>query len=456
ALALGMGASNFQIGLLAALPTLGNLFQLLAIYLIHKYANRKAITVTCSIFARLPLLLISMMPFFLPANLGLALLILLLCIHYFFGAISGTSWSSWTKDLVPEAILGTFFSGRSRKIQIVSVSLNLAVAFVLDYVKANRPEDTGLVYSVMFFAGGACGLYGVYLLARIPEPRIYPVTQNLGRILRRPLRQRNFRNLLLFNGFWAFSTNLAAPFFTVYLLKMLGFPLSYVVTFTIISQVSSILFIRVWGKYSDMYSNKAVLLVCAPVYLICILGWTFTTFPQQHLLTIPLLVAIHIGSGIALSGINLSLTNIGYKLAPDKQNAVIFLSVRSLVTAFSAGIAPIIGGLLADFFASRELLLNLEWKSPRGDYVFQTLSLQSWDFFFVLAFLVGLFALYRLSFVREAGETGRKMLMKELATELHRDARELSTVAGLKSVLFLPFSFVAAVMSRVVGREDGR
>ncbi|WP_225975038.1 hypothetical protein [Anseongella ginsenosidimutans] len=70
ALALSLGASNFQIGLLAALPTLANLFQLLAIYLIHKYANRKAITVICSVLARLPLLLISLLPLFLPPALA--------------------------------------------------------------------------------------------------------------------------------------------------------------------------------------------------------------------------------------------------------------------------------------------------------------------------------------------------------------------------------------------------
>ncbi|TCS87249.1 MFS transporter [Anseongella ginsenosidimutans] len=455
ALALSLGASNFQIGLLAALPTLANLFQLLAIYLIHKYANRKAITVICSVLARLPLLLISLLPLFLPPSLGLVLLISLLFIHYFFGAVSGTSWSSWAKDLVPEAVLGTFFSGRSRKIQILSVSLNLVVAFLLDYVKANRPEYVNLVYSAMFFTGGAAGLYGAYVLARIPEPRIHPVTQNMVRLFRRPLRQRNFRNLLIFNGFWSFSVNLAAPFFTVYMLKMLGFPLSYVVIFSIISQVSNILFIRLWGTYSDRYSNKTVLLICAPVYLLCILGWTFTTFPQQHLLTIPLLVLIHIGSGIALSGINLSLGNMGLKLAPDKQNAVIFLSVRSLTNALSAGVAPLVGGLLADFFARRELLWTFEWKSPRGDYMVQALSLQSWDFFFVLAFIMGLFALNRLSYVREAGEVEKKRLMKELRTELRRDARELSTISGIQSMLFLPFSFFVSVMEKVVPKKEG-
>lgn len=71
ALALKLGASNFQIGLLAALPTLANLFQLVSIYLLHKYANRKGITVISSICARLPLLLIGMLPFIFPPEVSL-------------------------------------------------------------------------------------------------------------------------------------------------------------------------------------------------------------------------------------------------------------------------------------------------------------------------------------------------------------------------------------------------
>ncbi|HEX7025655.1 MAG TPA: MFS transporter [Gammaproteobacteria bacterium] len=440
ALALGFGASSFQIGLLAAIPTLANLFQLLALYLLHKYANRKAIAVVCSVFARLPLLLIGFLPLLFPAKTGILLLISLVFTHYFFGALSGTSWSSWLKDLVPEEILGSYFSHRSRIIQIVSVSLSLIVAFALDYVKAYSPGDINTVYSVMFFLGGAFGLYGVYLIFLTPEPRIQPVNKNMIKLFRQPLAEPNFRNFLIFNSCWAFAVNLAAPFFTVYMLKMLKFPLSYVVIFSIINQVSSILFIRMWGRYSDKYSNKTVLRICAPIYLCCIFAWTFTTFPDQHAFTIPLLVLIHIGCGMALGGINLSLNNIGFKLAPGKEDAAVFLSARSLVIAFFAGIAPIFGGMFADFFSQHELNWNIEWKGPLGNTIIQTLSLQSWDFFFFTASFLGLFALYRLTFVKEEGEVGRRVVVRELSVELGKEMRALSTLAGLKAIMFLPFS----------------
>ena len=56
ALALLLGASNFQIGLLAALPTFTNIFQLVSVWLVRRYNNRRAVTVFCSLFARIILI----------------------------------------------------------------------------------------------------------------------------------------------------------------------------------------------------------------------------------------------------------------------------------------------------------------------------------------------------------------------------------------------------------------
>ena len=62
AMALLMGASNFQIGLLAALSTFTNLFQLISIWLVQRFNNRRAIVVVCSFLARSPLIVIGIIP----------------------------------------------------------------------------------------------------------------------------------------------------------------------------------------------------------------------------------------------------------------------------------------------------------------------------------------------------------------------------------------------------------
>src|SRR5699024_251877 len=78
ALAVLLGASNFQIGLIAALPSLTNAFQILAIRLMQRYNNRRAIAVVCNGLARLPLLLIGALPLLFSRETTVASLIFLL------------------------------------------------------------------------------------------------------------------------------------------------------------------------------------------------------------------------------------------------------------------------------------------------------------------------------------------------------------------------------------------
>lgn len=448
ALALKLGASNFQIGLLASVGTLASVFQLFAIYLIQKYRNRKAVVVYTLFSARISLIIISILPFLFTAGVSLNILIVLLCFHHIMGAISGLCWSSWMKDLIPSSTLGSFFGHRSKLIQITSIAMNFLVAFSLDYVKENHPQFEVEAYSSMFLIAAVFGLVSVYFLIQTPEPKIQMTQKNIFKLFRIPFRNKNFKNLMIFHALWLFAINLASPFFTVYLLKTLGFPLSYVITLTIISQLTNIFFIKIWGRYSDKYSNKTIIQICAPIYLCCILAWTFTTMPDKHALTIPLLVLIHVFSGISLSGINLSLSNIGFKLAP-KGNGVIFLSARSLVNAVIGGIAPIIGGLCADFFSERELSWNLEWREPNGVYLFNTLDLQQWDFFFAIAFILGLISLQRLAWVKEEGEVEEKVIMGEIMTEMRREMRTLSTISGIRSMIYFPLSFINDVKDKI-------
>jgi len=61
----------------------------------------------------------------------------------------------------------------------------------------------------------------------------------------------------------------------------------------VISQITNILFLRLWGGFADRFSNKSVLGVSGPLFVVSFLIWPFTTMPEKYFLTIPLLVVIH-------------------------------------------------------------------------------------------------------------------------------------------------------------------
>jgi MFS family permease len=412
AMAMEMGASNFQIGLLAALPTLANIFQLVSIWLVQRYKNRRVICVIASLSARFPLLVIGVSPFIFPTAIGINVLICLLFFHSFFGAISGASWNSWMKDLVPGQKLGSFFSHRTRLSQIVNVVLSILTAFAIDYIKKNYPQYEAAAYPVMFLAGGITGMIAVFMMTRTPEPVGVIQNDHLLKMIRKPMRDINFRKLLFFNASWAFSLNLATPFFSIYLMKTLNIGVSTIIALNILSQLSSILFVKLWGNYSDRFSNKTVIRICAPIYLLCILGWGLV---GNHMLTIPFLVVIHVITGLTTGGINLAITNIGFKLAPQN-DATVYMAVRNMVNAFIPALAPILGGMFADFLVSKSFVTDYSWKIPFNGSVITILKISNWNIFFAASVVLAFISLRLLKKVNENGELQKGRLVVEMVT----------------------------------------
>lgn len=442
AFALKLGASNLIIGLLAAIPPLAQLIQIPSIYLVEKYRNRRAVSFYTSTLSRTFLLLIALIPFIFSIEAGLIFLVIVMSLHLAISAIGGCSWNSWMRDLVPEDQLGSFFSKRMSLAMALSIPLSLGAAIYIDYWKIFFPEYELYSYSVLFFLGFLTGMLGVYFISITPEPRMASINEkNFIKVILKPFEDANFKNLIMFLGTWNFAINLAAPFFTVYMLQSLQLDMSLIIILMLLSQIVNITFLRIWGRLSDRYSNKSVLGVSGPLFMFCLLAWTFTTMPEKHILTIPLLVAIHILMGISTAGVTLASGNIGLKLAPKGQ-ATAYLAGNSLVSSLAASIAPILGGTFADIFTGREFFLTINWKGPGKELAFQTFSLEQWDFFFFFAFLIGLYSIHRLVMVKEVGEVEEKIVIQELISEVRRQMRNLSTVGGLHHMTQFPFSIL--------------
>jgi MFS family permease len=268
-----------------------------------------------------------------------------------------------------------------------------------------------------------------------------PATEHAARplgMLTAPFRDKNFMRLIVFLSTWSFAANIATPFFAVYMLTTLAFPMTAVVILTTASQLSNIAALRLWGNVIDRFSNKAVLGYSAPLFLLCTLAWTFTGLPWIERFTFWFLLVVHILMGVATAGVNLATGNIAMKLSPAGQ-ATSYLAASSVVSASCAAAGPIIGGLCADFFMVHELNLAFTWKSWWDATTVQVLNLHGWTFFFGIAFVVGLISLHRLSFVQESMRAINPLLMRDLLLEARNAMRGLSSVAGVIRIGRVPW-----------------
>lgn len=437
ALALHLGASNIQIGLLAAIPLLTQVLQAPAVLLVERLRTRRRISVTVLTIARLALPVYALVPFIPDRQMGIAVLSFAALVHYGFNAIGACSWNSWIRDLIPGDRLGAFFARRSLYATAVGAIGTGAAAIAIQIGEASQAAGDR-VFAALYGFGFLCGLASTLSLAQVPEPRMVSprAREPLPAMLWKPLKDRNFRNMLRFIASWQFAVNLATPFFTVYFVRGLGFPMSFVLLLTLISQIATFSVLRGWGRLSDRFANKSVLLVATPVFLTCIAAMIFADEFASHTGAGVYLIIVHIIMGMASAGVGLASGNIAMKLSPPAA-ATSYMATNALVGAIAAGIAPIIGGNISEFFAERALELRLEWRSPAG-VLDVSLVATHWEFFFLLSALIGLYTLHRLSVIEEAGAVERGEIVQQMWTATRRSVRGMSPVAGLRLSLSFP------------------
>lgn len=436
AFALHLGASTAMVGLLASTPFLTQLLQLPAIQLVERLRRRKLIAVTTSLIGRAMLAVMAATAFF--AGTGAMLVFLgaqaVLC---GMGAIGSCAWNAWLRDLAPEDRLGQVFARRTLWLTGINLALGLAAALALELTAAGS-SARDLLFAGMFAVGCITGLISARVVAAIPEPAMPAAGAaiDLAGLLRQPLADANFRRLLGFVASWQFAVNLATPFFTVFIVRQLHFDVSLVMALNVASQVANILALRMWGRLSDLYASKSVLAVCAPGYILAIVGMVGASQLGDRHLVIAWLMVLHMVMGATIAGVTLTSTTIALKLSP-KGAATAYVATNATVTALAAGLAPILGGLVGSFFAARQFTLVGTWRAPGGVSAWP-IVLTGWDFYFVVAGIIGLYAIHRLSLVEEQGEIEQRAMVSQVLDETRRSIRNISSVAGLRAATDLP------------------
>lgn len=438
ALALHIGASTVEVGLLASIPLITQVLQAPAVKLVERVRRRRLISVTSLFLARLALPLYASVPFILDRDLATGVLLAAALLHYGLNAVAACSWNSWIRDLIPADVLGRFTARRTLVGTAVSAGATITAAFALEQAETSARLGN-MIFSGLYLLGFCCGLLSIVALARVPEPMMGPPgpPASLGRLLWQPLKDRNFRNILRYLASWQFAVNLATPFFTVYIVRELGFGMSFVLCLTLASQVANVLVVRGWGQLSDRFTNKSVIAAATPLFIFSIAGMAFASELAEGMPRAAYLFLLHIVMGAAGAGVGLASGNIVMKMSPEG-SATSYMATNALVGAVAAGVAPIIGGWTADFFSRRRLELNLEWKSPTGVDELIGVAFSHWEFFFLLSAAMGLYTLHRLSAIEEPGAVAPREIAQHVFSSARRTLRNASSVAGLRLAVSFP------------------
>ncbi len=400
--ALRLGADNVTIGLLAALPPLAQLLQLPSVPLVERLGARRAICLWTATPARAALLLVAAAPYLASGAGAVSVIVAGIALFAALHAPSNCAWGSWMRDLIPPERVPALFARRIAVMTAFGAVVVWAAGWWVDHWQSGHPDRAELAYPPLFVFAALIGFAGMAVLARIPEPAMTPpVThERLGARLAAPLRDPNYRRLIVFLGIWGFAVNLVIPFFTVYMLTRLGYDPGRVAWLAVLGQVANFLSLKLWGRLIETHSAKSALRLGAPVFVATIPAFALAGYPASHELTLPLIALLHVVQGATLGGIALASLTLTLRLAPAER-ATGFIAFNTLVGSLGAGLAPILAGAFLDELTA--------WTARLG-----ALPIGRWEALFALAFLISLLALRRLGPIAEAGDTGPLETLRRL------------------------------------------
>lgn len=335
--AVALGASNFQIGLLSAIPQfLPALLQLKVADMTERLGSRKKIIVCSVFFQAFMLLPIALVPY-LPEFVQVGALIGFCTLYMLFASLAGPAWGSLMADLVPEGERGVFFSKRSRLIGIVTLATTFLAGYILHLLRTHSLVG----FTVIFFFAMISRYISCYFLSGMYEPPLEIKREHyfsFGAFLRR-LNVGNFGKYVIFQSSFNFAVFIASPFFPVFMLRDLGFSyLTYTIVVTTVP-LATILSMSYWGRHSDALGNRRVMGICSIVISVLPALWLVS-----H--RVYFLIGIQVLAGFFWGGFNLCSSNFIYESAiPEKRTRCI--AYFNTFNGFAICIGNLLGGFLA-------------------------------------------------------------------------------------------------------------
>jgi len=350
--ALLLGANNFQLGLLAALPFIGQLFQFLSAYLEARFANRRAIVLYSALVGRLVWALLLCLPFTgWPSAWQLTIFFIALGFSYGLNGMAGNAWISWMSDLVPANRRGSYFGVRNTVGGISAMISVFAAGLALDHFRARGAEAQG--YALIFGVAALAAFGAAWLIARQPEPPLTPRPWNgMSSLLLDPLRNPSFLHFTVLSTAWALVTGIAAPFFNAYGLTALQLDFSLLALTGVVTSAVALFFSPLVGWLMDRYGYRPVITACVLGTVPLPLGWILST-PDN---IVPLWLT-SIFSGVFWPGVNQGLGNLLMERAPVAQRGAA-VAIYSLITGLGTLVASLVGGALGQAAAGVTLMVG--------------------------------------------------------------------------------------------------
>lgn len=336
------------IGLISALPFVGNFLQIFVASYIARLKPPKTVTVTA---AALHLVSWTALGVFLPwiprdnpTVAGWCLSAWFLTTSC-FGAIAGVSWNAWIQEWVPYRIRGKYFGRRNGTLQISTLTFLLIAGWSLAHWNYAIPVFQVIIVGAAFMR--VFSLRWQWVSPAKPRKQSAAAALSFREQLHVVLGSRSLLVFIAFGAVWSFAANCFGPFYHVFMFEQLQMSAFEVGLLATLAQLSGAFSLPAWGRLLDRYGNKAVMASSLILWQVQNFAWCFLTVENRALLYL-----MWLWGGATSAGFILGQFTLLLKLLPLRAKNLA-IGVNLATTSLVAAIAPITGGAV------------LTWALPR-------------------------------------------------------------------------------------------
>ena len=370
AFAVYLRASVSQIGWLSAAPQLvGAIWQLLSAWLCPHFSRRRAI-VSAALIQALAVFGMALIAITRAENAVTWLIALAICYHAAQNFVN-PQWRSWMGSIVPVRRRGAFFAGRTRLTMITTLGVFAGAGLLLGWFESL--DLSWLAFALLFLAAAAGRAMSAWQLRHMydPDPATPPdqrasLVETL-RTIRQAARNRTFREYSLFFAGMQFSVAISGPFFSVYMLRDLGYGYWAFSVNTGAAIITQFFTLHLWGLACDRWGNRLVMVISSCLIPVVPALWLFS---ENY---VYLLVA-QVVSGLAWGGFTLSTANYLYDIRPPRTDFAHYAALQSSLSALGVFAGALCGGYLATVLPDLNGLLPESWQLQHPIIVLFALS----------------------------------------------------------------------------------
>lgn len=352
AFAVFLKATTAQIGFLASVPPLlASFSQLFSAWLGHVFHNRKAIILIGATLQALIWLPMAILPW-VDTDYSVEIFIGCVILYYSFGNLAAPQWSSLMGDLVTERKRGRFFAIRTRISSMTSFFALVAAGTLLHFFDAQSATNIG--YLSLFFIAFIARLVSVYHLTKMHDPpgHVAAIEIPFNKITWQQLKQSSFASFSLFFTFIQFSVAIASPFFSIYLLRDLGFSYIEFMICSATTVVMQFLTLYRWGRVSDIFGNRIILSLCGSLIPLIPFLWLFSS-------NFYYLILVQAFGGTIWAGFTLSASNFLYDLIPKNKRAT-YMAAHNVMASIGIFFGALLGGYLGTVLPAQYVIFGYE------------------------------------------------------------------------------------------------